>query len=60
MNELNDIDNSITSREPNELLRIIFNGDYNFKDNVNKRIVIATIRFIKNTNRFDQSLINDT
>ena len=60
MNELNDIDNSITSREPNELLRIIFNGDYNFKDNVNKRIVIATIRFIKNTNRFDQSLINYT
>ena len=60
MNELNDIDNSITSREPNELLRIIFNGDYNFKDNVNKQIVIATIRFIKNTNRFDQSLINYT
>ena len=28
MNELNDIDNSITSRQPNELLRIILYGGY--------------------------------
>ena len=27
MNELNDIDNSITSRQPNELLQIIPYGD---------------------------------
>ena len=57
MNELNDIDNSITSRQPNELLRIILYGDWKFKDNVNKRILIATIPFIKNSNRFNQSLI---
>ena len=43
MNELNDIDNSITSRQSNELLRIILYGDRKFKDNVNKRILIATI-----------------
>ena len=36
-NELNDIDNSITSRQPNELLRIILYGDCKFKNNVNKR-----------------------
>ena len=57
MNELNDIDNSITSRQPNELLRIILYGDCKFKDDVNKRILIATIKFIKNSNRFNQSLI---
>ena len=35
MNELNDIDNSIFLRQPNELLRIIIYGDCKFKDNVN-------------------------
>ena len=39
MNELNDIDNSITSRQPNELT------------------LIATIQFIKNSNRF-KSILN--
>ena len=57
MNELSDIDNSITSRQPNEILRIILYGDCKFKDNVNRRILIATIQFIKNNNRFNQSLI---
>ena len=57
MNELNDIDNSITLRQPNELLRKILYGNCKFKDNINKRILIATIHFIKNSNRFNQSLI---
>ena len=57
MNESNDIDNSITSRQPNELLGIILYGDCKFKDNVNKRILTATIEFIINSNRFNQSLI---
>ena len=57
MNELNDIDNSITSRQTNELLRIILYGDCKFKDDANERILIATILLIKNSNRFNQSLI---
>ena len=57
MNELNNIDNSNTSTQPNELLRIILYRDCKFKDNVNKRILIATIQFIKNNNRVTQSLI---
>ena len=56
MNKSNDIDYSITSRQPNELLRILLWGDCKFKDNVNKRSLIATIQFIKK-NRFNQSLI---
>ena len=57
MNELNDIYNSITSRQPNELLRTILYGNCKFKDNVNKVNLIATIQFIKNSNKFNQSLI---
>ena len=57
VNELNDIDNSITSRQTNELLRIILYSDCKFKDDVNKQILIATIQFIKNSNRYNQSLI---
>ena len=57
MNELNNIDNYITSRQTNELLRIILYGDCKFKDDVNKQILVATIQFIKNSNRFNQSLI---
>ena len=57
MTELNNIDNSNTSTQPNELLRIILYHDCKFKDNVNKRILIATIQFIKNNNRVTQSLI---
>ena len=57
MNELNDIDNPITSRQTKELLRIIIYGVCKFKDDVNKRILIATIQFIKNSNRLNQSLI---
>ena len=57
LKELYRIDNSITLRQPNELLRIILYGDSKFKDNVNKQILIATIQFIKNSNRFNQSLI---
>ena len=40
MNELNHIDNSITSRQPNELLRVILYGDRKFKGNVNKLVLL--------------------
>ena len=57
MNELNDIDNSITLRQPNDLLRIILYDGCKFKDNVNRRILIATIQFFRNSNIFNQPLI---
>ena len=57
MNELNDTDNSINSRQPNKLLSIILYSDCKFKDNVNKRILTATIQFIKNSDSFNQFLI---
>ena len=51
------IDDFIISRQPNELLRIIFYGNCKFRDNVKKRILIATIQLIKNGDRFNQFLI---
>ena len=42
MNELNNIDNFITSRQPDEILRILLQDNCNFKDNVNKQILTAT------------------
>ena len=57
MNELNKFDNPITLRQPNELLRINLSDDCKFKDNVNKQILITTIQFIQNSNRFHQSFI---
>ena len=57
MNKSNDIDDSIISRQRNELLRIILDDGFKFKDNVNKWTLIATIQFIRNSNRVNQSLI---
>ena len=57
MNELSDIHNSITSRQPNDIVRIILYDDFKLKDNVSKRILIATIQSIKSSNIFYQSLI---
>ena len=57
MNKLNDIDDSIISRKRNELLRIILDDGFKFKDTVNKWTLIATIQFIRNSNRVNQSLI---
>lgn len=57
MNELNYIENFITSRQPNELPPIMLYADSKFKDNVSKRILMETIQIIKNSYRFNQSLI---
>ena len=56
MNELDNIDNSITSMESNDLLLIILYGDKKFDKVTNSRILNATIEFIKNSKRFDEAL----
>ena len=40
-----------------KLLQIALYGDCKFKDNVNKWIFITTIQFIKNSNRYNKSLL---
>ena len=57
MDELDEISNSIPSGQPMELLQIILSSDCQLKDNINKRILIATIPFINDSNRFDKAPI---
>ena len=57
MKELDEINTSVTSRTPTELLRITLYSYCKFKDDINKGILTASIDFNKDSNRFDQSLI---
>ena len=56
MNELCDIDSLLVSRSSIDILRVILYGDKRFNPCANKRMLTATIKYIKNTQRFDQPL----
>ena len=56
MNRWGKNNNSITSWEPTELTRIL-HCHSKFIYDINRRTFTATIQFIKDHNRFDQSLI---
>ena len=53
MNELRDIDSSLVSPSPNDIRMVKMYGDKRFNPCTNKRIPTATIKCIKNTQRFD-------
>ena len=50
------INDAITSLNESDLLRVILYGNKNFDNNMNISILAATIKFIKDSGRFDQSL----
>ena len=56
MNELSSINSGIISLRPSALLEVILYGDKMLSDNSNQQIVTATINYVKNTQRFEQSL----
>ena len=56
MNELSSINSAIISLRPSTLLEVILYGDKMLSDNSNQQILTATINYIKNTQRFEQSL----
>ena len=56
MNEFSSINPGIISLRPSALLEVILYGDKMLNDNSNKQILTATINYIKNTQRFEQSL----
>ena len=55
MNDLNNINTAIASLNPNDLLRLIHYGD-SFNRETNCMILTASIKFIKDTQRFEKSL----
>ena len=57
MNELSSINCEIVSLIPCALLEVILYGDKTLNDKSNHRILIATITYIKNTQRFEQVLL---
>ena len=56
MTDLKNINDAIMSLNESDLLYVILYGNKNFDNNMNISILTATIRFIKNSERFDQPL----
>ena len=56
MYELRSINSGTISLRPSALLEVILYGDKMLSDNSNQQILTATINYIKNTQRFEQSL----
>ena len=53
---MNDINTTISSFNSNDLLRVILYGDESFNKETNCKILAASIKFIKDTKRFEKSL----
>ena len=56
MNDLNNINTAIASLNSNDLLRVILFGDESFNKETNRKILTASIKFMKDTKRFEKSL----
>ena len=57
MNDLIDIDGSLLSLSQNKLISILLYGSDAFDNKKNRKILICTIHFIKDSHRFDDSLL---
>ena len=56
MTDLKNINDAIMSLNENDLLHVMLYGSKDFDNNTNIGILSATIKFIKDTERFDQPL----
>ena len=56
MNELSSINSEIISLRPSALREVILYGDKTLSDNSSQQILTATINYVKNMQRFEQSL----
>ena len=56
MNELSSISSEIVSLRPTALLEVILYADKKLNDKSNHQLLTATIKYIKNTQRFEQTL----
>ena len=56
MTDLKNINDAIMSLNESDLLHVIMHGSKKFDNNMNISILNATIKFIKDTERFDQPL----
>ena len=56
MTDLKNINDAIMSLNERDLLHVMLYGSKKFDNNMNMSILTATIKFIKDTGRFDQPL----
>ena len=57
MDELNEIDISFSTLNENKLIDLILYGSDKFDDKKNYNILMSTIKFIKDSQRFDENLL---
>ena len=56
MTDSKNINDTIMSLNESDLIHVILYGNKNFDNNINISILTATIKFIKDSERFDQPL----
>ena len=56
MTHLKNINETIMSLNESDLIHVILYGNKNFDNNMNKSIITATIKFMKDSERFDRPL----
>ena len=54
--DLNSINSEILKMSENEIVQVLLFGDKSFSKDMNFRIITSSIRFIKDSKRFDESL----
>ena len=57
MNELNEIDSSFPTLNENKFIDLILYGSDKFDDKKNRNILMSTIKFIKDSQKFDENLL---
>ena len=57
MDELNEIDSSSSTLNKNKLTDLILYGSDKFDDKKNHNMLMSTIKFIKDSQRFDENLL---
>ena len=58
MNDLENISVSFSTFSDNNLISLLLYGDDKFDDTENRKIMMSTIRFIKDSLRFDEKLFS--
>ena len=57
MNELNEIDSSFSTPNEKRFIDLILQGSDKLADKKNRRYLMCTIKFIKDSQRFDENLL---
>ena len=57
MNELRKLDSNILNLDEISLMKLLLHGDSKYENNLNKKILLASINFILSTKQFEGQLM---